>query len=452
MASSRIWLLTPRSKDLKIQPYRRARKVWIPESPSTLPISSGQLAGFETTPVNNTEKLFPAPPHPTQTVLLWPAHLSIAGPARLPLIPRSEVPGAIAGELEALLPWNVEDCQIAVRGVRQSQSWNTYSWATPRRWLANALSVLSGYGLEPKHILPESFFLLLFRETDPSLPRSNEFLIAPARDRTLVIVLQNGNPLRETIVEEGGKGTEHSSLSDLMVASVLLDAAEEGFLWRHPETGGVHRKIAKEDPDPERLEEERCSAGFARWTGKSGDGSLVPDFRNASLAFRKDRDDLFRHVRNLGAVALILIALSLSDAWLHVRALEARVEKTQAVLTGLAKKILSPAPVVEPLSQLGTRKDELEKQEQILSRGTDIIAILKDIAGGPDPGIPFSMISLAIGKKSLTLSGKTASFQDVEKIRTALLKTPHIRSLVVQSARLDIDRKTVAFRLGGTHD
>jgi hypothetical protein len=52
----------------------------------------------------------------------------------------------------------------------------------------------------------------------------------------------------------------------------------------------------------------------------------------------------------------------------------------------------------------------------------------------------------------LTLSGKTASFQDVEKIRTALLKTPHIRSLVVQSARLDIDRKTVAFRLGGIHD
>lgn len=126
--------------------------------------------------------------------------------------------------------------------------------------------------------------------------------------------------------------------------------------------------------------------------------------------------------------------------------------KTQAILTDLASQILRPAPVVEPLSQLTTRKNELAKQEEILSRGTDIIAILKDIAGGPDPGIPFSMVSLSIGKKSLTLSGKTASFQDVEKIRTALLKTPHIRSLVVQSARLDIDRKTVAFRLGGTHD
>ena len=452
MASSRIWVLTPRSSDLKIQSYRRARKVWISEPPSILSLSCGQLAGFEKFPDARPGALFPEKPQPAQTVLLWPTHFSIAGPTRLPLIPRSEIPGAVAGELEPLLPWNIEDCQTAIRAVRHPQGWDVYAWATPRRWLENALSVLAGYGLEPKHILPESFFLLLFRETDPAVPRTNEFLSTPSRDRTLVMTLQNGNPCRETIVESNGKEADDSVWTDLAVASVLMDAAEEAFLWTQPETGGSSGEPLRDNRDPEKLEEERCSAALGRWVSRTGDGTLLPDFRNASLAFRKDRDDLFRHVRNLSAVGLFLLILSLSDAWIHVQALEARVEKTQAILSGLAKKILSPAPVVEPLSQLNTRKNELEKQEEILSRGTDIIAIMKDIAGGPDPGIPFSMVSLAIGKKSLTLSGKTASFQDVEKIRTALLKTPHIRSLVVQSARLDIDRKTVAFRLGGTHD
>ncbi|MCL4461954.1 MAG: hypothetical protein M1297_09665 [Nitrospirae bacterium] len=452
MASSRTWLLTPRSTELKIQSYRRVRKVWVPEPPSFIPLSSEQLSGFHRSALPVSTISLPEKPHPAQTVLLWPAHLSIAGPTRLPPIPRSEVTGAIAGELEPLLPWNIEDCQTAVRAIRHPQGWNAYAWATPRRWLENALEVLASCGLEPKYILPESLFLLLFRETDPAMPRSNEFLLAPARDRTLVMACQNGSPCRETIAEGDSNGKMSSFRSDLLLASVLMDTAEEAFLWQSPKPDDDKNGATGNRSDPEQLEEERCAGALARWTGKTGDTSLLPDFRNASLAFRKDREDLFRHFRNLGAVALVLLVLSLADAWLHVRALETRVEKTQSILTGLAEKILRPAPVVEPLSQLSTKKNELEKQERVLSRGADIIAILKDIAGGPDPGIPFAMISLAIGKKSVTLSGKTASFQDVEKIRSALLKTPHIRSLVVQSARLDIDRKTVAFRLGGTHD
>ncbi len=452
MASSRLWVLTPRSSNLKIQAYHRVRKLWIPEPPALIPLSTSRLAGFEKTLDSKPGIILPESPPPTQTVLLWPTQLSIAGPAKLPLLPRGEIPGAVAGELETLLPWNIEDCQTAIHAVRRDQTWEIYGWATPRRWLENALSVLATYGLEPKDILPESFFLLLFRETDPALPRTNEFLSAPSGDRTLVMTLRNGNPCRETIAETKGENTDNSVCMDLLVASVLMDSAEEAFLWTHPEAALPPGAPDMTSPDPEKQEEERTAAALGRWTGRAGDGVLFPDFRNASLAFRKDRDDLVRHIRTLGAVALLLLLLSLSDAWIHVRALEARVEKTQAILTDLASQILRPSPVVEPLSQLTTRKNELAKQEEILSRGTDIIAILKDIAGGPDPGIPFSMVSLSIGKKSLTLSGKTASFQDVEKIRTALLKTPHIRSLVVQSARLDIDRKTVAFRLGGIHD
>ncbi|AFS53196.1 hypothetical protein [Leptospirillum ferriphilum] len=235
MASSRLWVLTPRSSNLKIQAYHRVRKLWIPEPPALIPLSTSRLAGFEKTLDSKPGIILPESPPPTQTVLLWPTQLSIAGPAKLPLLPRGEIPGAVAGELETLLPWNIEDCQTAIHAVRRDQTWEIYGWATPRRWLENALSVLATYGLEPKYILPESFFLLLFRETDPALPRTNEFLSAPSGERTLVMTLRNGNPCRETIAETKGENTDNSVCMDLLVASVLMDSAEEAFLWTHPE-------------------------------------------------------------------------------------------------------------------------------------------------------------------------------------------------------------------------
>ncbi|WP_053764749.1 hypothetical protein [Leptospirillum ferriphilum] len=158
MASSRLWVLTPRSSNLKIQAYHRVRKLWIPEPPALIPLSTSRLAGFEKTLDSKPGIILPESPPPTQTVLLWPTQLSIAGPAKLPLLPRGEIPGAVAGELETLLPWNIEDCQTAIHAVRRDQTWEIYGWATPRRWLENALSVLATYGLEPKYILPESFF------------------------------------------------------------------------------------------------------------------------------------------------------------------------------------------------------------------------------------------------------------------------------------------------------
>lgn len=453
MASSRFWILTPRSGDLKNQPYRRVKKIWLPEPPSLLGLPVREMI----TPRQGQPEGHDGPLHdrpvPAASVLLWPTELSIAGASRIPGIPRSELSGAVAGELEPLLPWNIEDCQIAIHATRIPQGWDVYAWATPRRWLENALTALAGYGIDPKHIIPETAALLAFRASDPTPRPRTEFLLATGENRHLVMTIRDGLPLRESVVTitPDAKGTP--PWMDFLVASAIMDSPDKAFLWTGPgrdENLGDWRNPVL--PDPERQEEERNAMAIAQWIGKNGSTPPPPDFRNGSLAFRKDREDLFQHSRNLGIVAMVLVALILADAWLHVRGLENRVKQTRKVLDSLAEKILAPGPVVEPLSQLSARKNTLEKQKRILSRGSDIIAILKDIAGAPEPDIPFELVSLSIGKKSVTISGKTVSFQNVDRIRASLMKTPHIRSLVVQSARLDIDRKTVAFRLGGTHD
>jgi hypothetical protein len=62
------------------------------------------------------------------------------------------------------------------------------------------------------------------------------------------------------------------------------------------------------------------------------------------------------------------------------------------------------------------------------------------------------MVSLVVTKHFFTVSGKTDSFKSVDRIKKALSASGHMGKLTIQSAGLDIDRKTVTFRIRGQHD
>jgi hypothetical protein len=264
--------------------------------------------------------------------------------------------------------------------------------------------------------------------------------------------MKGGFPQRETVLSYPPGTDFGDALDQLLAAYYLLELPEACEL----------RWIGKEEDDSlsgtvptggwRAVDEERIRlAASGIWKGWSVRRGL-PDFRTGPIAFRKDQEHLVRKFRTLAAMGLALVLLGGIDAWIHVHGLRTRVERTRSFLDGLANQSLAPALVVEPISQLRQKRNALLDQKRFLSRGTDMIAILKDIAIAPPGNIPFEMVSVSVGNRRLSLSGKTDSFQHVEAVRQALLKSPHIRSLSVQSARLDIDRKTVAFRMGGLHD
>ncbi|MHB8421465.1 MAG: hypothetical protein ACYC9S_00010 [Leptospirales bacterium] len=457
MPPSHLWIIYPQIDELKLHFVRRVRKTWIPERSVAIPVTLKELIGpllpqgFESSG-GVTDQL-----HGNEILLLWPSELSLAGSFRLPSVSPEDRKSALESEIESLIPWNIEECQVAYFSKRRPNGWDIYGWASPRQWLESALSHFTRCGMEPRYILPESLTLLLSRNEPfdssdtPSSGRMN-LLLGRSPGRLLLLEYQDSFPIRETVLATNDPEEGSRRLDDLILSSIMMDSPEQLDMTIPAESAEpAPDPLSAQDPAGKEVEMRLAKSMAGIWN-KGSFWREMPDFRNGALSFRKNQEHLLRGVRTLGVLGAILAALILTDSWLHVHALENRVKKTQEALSDLARQTLAPAPVVEPISQLTQKRNILSKQKNILSRGTDVIGILKDIAGAPAPSIPLEMVSVSIGTHSLTLTGKTASFQDVDKIRASLLSTPHIRTLSVQSARLDIDRKTVAFRMGGTHD
>ena len=108
--------------------------------------------------------------------------------------------------------------------------------------------------------------------------------------------------------------------------------------------------------------------------------------------------------------------------------------------------------IVMPVEQLTQEKAALDRQRHLLSRGADIIGLMKAITAAPPPGVTVELVSLSISRRFVTLSGKTGSFRSVDAFKSSLAATGLIRDISIQSAGLDIDRKTVTFRMRGRHD
>jgi hypothetical protein len=452
MAPSLAWILSPRLDSMMVFQAKRLKKTWVLDRSMEIPVLLSNLVSGQGSGLDDLAVLGKSRPAAAEILLLWPAELSSAGSFRFPGLPESDLKNVVTGELEAIIPWDVDECQIAFTAEKRQSGWEAYGWATPRSLLDNAVKMLSVANLEPKRIVPESFSLFPGLGTPTRGATDTEAVAAPMPGRLLTLFSTGGFPHRESVLSCPPGADRDDLIDQILAAHFLLDLPEKcEFSWV-----GTKSPDAPPGPDSEiewrRADEERIRL-FAQgtWTGWSV-RRFLPDFRNGPMAFRKDQEHLVRRFRSVAAMGLILVLLAGVDAWIHVHGLRTRVERTKSFLDSIARQSLAPAPVIEPISQLRQKRNTLLEQKHFLSRGTNVIALLRDIATAPPASVPFEMVSVSVGNRRLSLSGKTDSFQHVETVRQALLKSPHIRSLSVQSARLDIDRKTVAFRLGGIHD
>lgn len=452
MAPSIAWILSPRLNAMMVFQTKRLKKAWVLERSLEIPVPLSDLVSGQASGTDELANLGKSRPAASEILLLWPGELSSSGSFRFPAVPESDLKNVVTGEIEAIVPWDVDECQIAFTAERRENGWETYGWATPRTLLDHAVRKLAMANLEPKRIVPESFTLFPGMGTPSPGTSDTEAVAAPMPGRLLTLFSKSGFPQRETVLSCIPGANIDDLVDQMLAAHFLLDLPEAcEFSWV-----GTKAPDAPPGPDSESAwrsaDEERIRL-FAQgtWTGWSV-RRFLPDFRNGPMAFRKDQEHLVRRFRSVAAMGLVLVVLAGVDAWIHVHGLRTRVERTRMFLDGIAKQSLAPAPVIEPISQLRQKRNTLLEQKRFLSRGTDVIALLRDIATAPPSSVPFEMVSVSVGNRRLSLSGKTDSFQHVETVRQALLKSPRIRSLSVQSARLDIDRKTVAFRLGGIHD
>ncbi len=380
------------------------------------------------------------------SILLWPPERSLSHFFWLPPLLKAELALAAENEMDGLIPWPIEQCQTALMIRREQSSCRVFAVSTPRAPLETAIRKLADHQLEPKHIFPESVILY---EKIPSAPKSSSKEMAKEctiytqeeKKAVLGLICQANFPRQEFVLREEGVESRDRALSNVFFA-----LAAEGF---SPERGTLPAPSLSGSPGPDFSFITRMLAFvFPNGTLKRD----IPDFRVGKLASTHEKKQLYHQMKSLSILAGVILLAALLDGVVHYDHITKQMNNEEGLLTAIASRTLSPSVVVDPISQMEQKEKSLKEQRALLSRGTDIIELLRAIATAPPEEIPFELVSMSIGAKSLNLSGKTDSFQHVETVRQELLKNPHIKELSVQSARLGIDKKTVTFRMGGLHD
>lgn len=457
----------------------RFRQSLAPAQILTARIRNGQILLSACSPAKNLslwgEQILPFPPEDASSpplpvsamarahlplVLFWPSERTVSFSLRLPpSVTASEREAAIGALIELKLPWPIEESLLAWE-TDPADPASMMAWAISRTELTGWLERLRERGLVPRWVLPESLLLLerflpapegRSRASLSPLPTTG--VIAAEEDRTLVLLSRGGRILGENAFRQSRPSPE---ARDRRIVDLLLSFLAAGHeiperLIKSPgiiPTPALSGIICPEPGSPAEL----SLSGWRLVAKRSREEAAALSFLKGSLSWQGDRAERKSGLRVLAFLSLLLLATLVIDGSVHLSRIDHRLDAARAALDKAASRALPGHRIVEPLGQLTQELASLDRQKKLLSGGPDVIRIMRDLTTSPPSGISYEMVSLTVSRRFFTVSGKTDSFRSVDALKKAFEATGHMRDLSIQSAGLDIDRKTVTFRMRGRHD
>lgn len=405
----------------------------------------------------------------TPFLLFWPDERTLTAAVTLPPSVTAGERETVAGaEVESLLPWPLEETLFSLM-PQKGQPSRVHIWAASQSEVGDFLRRLEDSGLSPRWILPESLLLAdLLRERPPTLHPKGEGAADPTGKVQGIIHAESHRAICQ-ILEARAEGEDIIAVSacrtppgtspldrDRRILDMILSLAAsapslpERFLFDQPlASGSPLLPLASPVETLPRPLGERAYRLLSRLSGEEI-SSLT--FRKGALAWQGDRAEIRTGIRSLAALSMLLVGVLVADGSAHLSRMDHRVARAREALEREARKALPDHAIVMPVEQLTQEKAALDRQRHLLSRGADIIGLMKTITTAPPSGVRLELVSLAISRRFVTLSGKTESFKSVDAIKSSLAATGMIHDLSILSAGLDIDRKTVTFRMRGRHD
>lgn len=405
----------------------------------------------------------------TPFLLFWPDERTLTAPVDLPPSVTAQEREAVAGaEVESLLPWPLEETLFSLLPQKRHPS-RVHLWAASQSEVGDFLSRLEEFGLSPRWILPESLLLPdLFREQIPPLqakgdgpddPEGQVRGIIHAEGHRAICLILEALPGGEDMIAVSAcripPGTppldRDRRILDLILAmAAWIPCLPERFFIDQPVPSGSPLLPLSSPVSP--LTRPLGERAYRLLSRLSGEEIASLTFRKGPLAWQGDRAEIRAGLRSLAALSMVLVGVLVADGSAHLSRMDHRVARAREALEREAQKALPGHTIVMPVEQLTQEKAALDRQRHLLSRGADIIGLMKTITTAPPPGVKVELVSLAISRRFVTLSGKTGSFKSVDAIKSSLAATGMIHDLSILSAGLDIDRKTVTFRMRGRHD
>ncbi|MGC9324910.1 MAG: hypothetical protein ACP5G0_09230 [Desulfomonilia bacterium] len=180
------------------------------------------------------------------------------------------------------------------------------------------------------------------------------------------------------------------------------------------------------------------------------DGGEGINFRQQELAFTKKLEKIRVYAGRWIKVALFLLVLWISgvglDVFLKTRISTGIAGRIQAEFSSVMPK---GTPMVDPVRQMEQHLARLSGQSGLIERtGNDSpLEILKDMSIKISPDIDVVFDTITFDQDSLSLSGSTKSYDNVEKIKALIAELPYIAEVKIVSANVDKNSQRVNLKL-----
>ena len=414
-----------------------------------------------------------------------PAHKTILRNLTLPFKDTRRIRQTLKGALEEHMPLEPEDV-IADFQALPSQGNNDTPLlvaALPQELIAAHLSLFQDTPLEPAVIDLDAFALgnaALFGS--PTVP-SNAVLIDLSPTRVLITVLRHGVPifirslahrlaleaiLPEELADQLNKHLQHT----LYAYEHAVQAADApgmvllaGTTHSHLASLGTALQQEVELPvDVWQITAESCKPSASHIDLENQPeyaiafgAALRGLHRQASgLNFRREQFQLHRDLQEirgsligLGVMLVLVAGLGLTGMYLNNYFKHQQYQQLQQHIGRIFQETLPNTRMVQPTFQLHEKVQVLQERLRAFGGVTGAqrsgLQILHEISSRIPPEISVNVDNLTITADITDLSGTTASYDNIVKLKDALEASPYFAAVKITNTKTDVENK-VAFK------
>lgn len=392
----------------------------------------------------------------------------------LPFGDRRKLESVVPFELEGHLPFDLEGHTVsfAPLGSRRGDSHLVLAAIARKDWLASYLHSLAAIGIDPVAVdlAPAAAANLLLHITRAS--QEAEGLIDVSGRRLLVALAVGGRLAGIRAWRLTGQGTAEMADRALWSLWALADTAavevrsvwiggggsnDDVFRALNRATGGRLRTIndAVLPSVPSELRSGQAEfvvpIGLALSQQPHLGTSISLNLRQGELAYHGKREELWRRVGQLGALAFSTIALLLAG-WAVQRSHEQKkIEELGSRMRSVFRQALPEVSrVVNEKAQLEAAYADLARKRELfgnlLPSSTKTIDLLRAITEAIPPDAGLDVEELAFEGGALRLSGTVPSFEAVDSLKKALSSIPRFATTTIADVKASVDKKRVSFR------
>lgn len=174
------------------------------------------------------------------------------------------------------------------------------------------------------------------------------------------------------------------------------------------------------------------------------------NFRQGELGITKRMKRLKGYAGTWIKAALILLLIWIVGLALDV-SLKAHLnaDLTNKIHAEFVSVMPKNTPVVDPVKQMEQYLGRLSGQTGTLDGGgrDTPLEILRDLSAGIPTSMDVILDSITIDESSITLTGSTGSYDNVERIKTILTGSPRVKEVKIVSANVDKNDQKVKLKL-----